>query len=62
MIHKIEIYLFVLSVFYILIFLIRLLIVSREVDPKPLNITTTEKIFLYLAPSYIITAIITLLF
>lgn len=60
MIEKIQIFVLVLSILYILSFLFRLYMASKEPMPEPMGIGTIEKVLLHLAPSYIITAIIML--
>lgn len=55
MINQIELYLFVLSCIFVLRFVIEFLLQLREENPKAITPTITEKVFLYLTISYIIT-------
>ena len=55
MINQIELYLFILSCIFVLRFVIEFLLQLREENPKAITPTTTEKVFLYLTISYIIT-------
>lgn len=59
MIQKIELFVFVLSIIFCLQFLLKFILILRQDNPEPMNTSTLEKIFLYLASSYIVTAIIT---
>ena len=58
--NKIEIFLFVLSFVFILRFLFEFLLQLREENPKTILITKTERVFIYLSISYIITFFLTL--
>jgi hypothetical protein len=62
MIQLIKIFGFVLSSLYVTVFLVKLIIQVRsdDINLEPMNISTIGEILLYLAFSYIITAIITL--
>jgi hypothetical protein len=60
--EKIELFVFVLSIIYCIKFIIEFVIILRQDDPEPLKISMVEKIFLYLASSYIITGIISMIF
>lgn len=60
MLQKVQIFLFILSALYWIIFLTKLVIISREDNPEPMTISTVEKVLMYLSASYIITGIITL--
>ncbi len=62
MIQLIKIYIFVLSLLYILTFLFRLIIQikSDDINIEPMNLSVFEKLLLYLSGSYVITSIITL--
>lgn len=60
MLQKLQIFVFVLSVLYWVVFLIRLIIVFKEDNPEPMTINTVEKVLMYLSASYILTGIITL--
>jgi hypothetical protein len=59
MINQIQIFLLVLSVIFLLKFAIEFLIKLRDDDPKPIEITKVNQVFIYLAISYVITFIIT---
>ncbi len=62
MIQLFKIYVFVLSLLYILTFLIKIIIQikSDDINIEPMNLSVLEKILLYTSGSYVITAIITL--
>lgn len=57
--NKIEIFLLVLSVIFILKFVIDFLLQLREENPKTIVVTKVERVFLYLSFSYIITYFLT---
>lgn len=59
MIHKIELFLFILSCVYSLKFVIEFIARFTEKDPQPMVIDKTNQVFLYMAISYIITFILT---
>ncbi len=54
----IELYLFILSIIFTLRFIIEFFVRFKEENPKPMVIDTPNRIFLYLAISYIITFLI----
>ena len=56
---QIEIFLFVLSSIYLFRFILEFLIRFRDEVPKPMEISSSNQIFIYLAVSYIITFLIT---
>ena len=58
MINNIELFLFVLSIVFILRFIIEFVVKLFIVDAQPLSITKYEKVFLYFSFSYIITYIL----
>jgi len=60
--EKIELFFFVLSAVYCFKFIAEFLIVLTQDEPAPIKIGVVEKIFLYLASSYVITGIISLIF
>lgn len=59
MIQEIKLFVFILSVVFCLQFLVKFIILLTQDNPQPMNISITEKIFLYLSLSYVVTAIIT---
>lgn len=59
MINQIQIFLLVLSVVFLLKFAIEFLLKLRDDNPKPIEITKVNQVFIYLAISYVITFIIT---
>ena len=58
MIKQIETFLLVLSLVYLLRFAIEFLLKLRDENPKPIEITKVNQVFIYLAISYVITFII----
>jgi len=60
--EKIELFIFILSVVYCLKFIIEFAIILGQDDPTPMKISVIEKVFLYLASSYVITGIISMIF
>lgn len=58
MINEIKLFLFVLSIIYGLRFIIEFVIKLFQENPEPINIKETEKVFLYISTSYIITYIL----
>jgi hypothetical protein len=58
MISKIELFLFVLSIVFILRFVLEFVIKLFITDAQPITITKYDKVFLYFAFSYIITYIL----
>lgn len=60
MLLKLQIFLFVLSGLYWIVFFMRLIILFKEENPEPMSITKADKVFLYLSASYILTGIIML--
>jgi hypothetical protein len=58
MLTNISIYLFVLSIIYLLRFCVEFLIKFFSEEPSTLKLTNTESVFLYLSISYLITFII----
>lgn len=59
MIRHIEIYLLVLSSVYLFKFVIEFILKLKDENPKPIEISKINQIFIYLAISYVITFIIT---
>jgi hypothetical protein len=62
MIQKIELFVLVLSIIYCIKFIFQFSFTLRQDNPEPIKFGTIEKVLLYLASSYIITAIIALIF
>jgi hypothetical protein len=60
--EKIELFVFVLSVIYCIKFIIEFAIILGQDDPAPLKISVIEKVFLYLASSFVITGIVSMIF
>jgi hypothetical protein len=61
MLQRIELFVFVLSIIYSLKHIVQIIIETSKDDPTPLSIGKVEKVLLYLAMSYIITSIITVI-
>jgi len=59
MMHKIELFLFVLSIIYILGFVFGLILRLFEREPEPISLPKWEKLTHYLALTYIITYLLT---
>lgn len=59
MLIKIELFLFILSVIFSLRFVIEFFVRFKDENPKPMEISKTNQVFLYLAISYIITYFLT---
>jgi hypothetical protein len=59
MINEIKLFLFVLSITYNLRFIVEFVIKLTQENPEPMKITSTEKVFVYFALSYIITYLLT---
>ena len=60
MIQKIELFILVLSVVFCFKFVFEFITALREDDPEPINVSNTERVFLYLAIAYILTSLINL--
>jgi hypothetical protein len=59
MIEQLKLYLFILSVIFVLRYLIELIFKFLIIEePNPIVVTNTEEVFLYLSISYIITFLI----
>jgi hypothetical protein len=58
MVQKIEIFVFILSLIFCLKHLIHFIAVLNQEIPEPMKVGVMEKVLLYFASSYIITAII----
>jgi hypothetical protein len=55
MINEIKLFLFVLSIIYILRFVVEFSIKLPQENPEAMEVTPIEKVFIYLALSYFIT-------
>jgi len=62
MIKLIELFLFILSVIFILKYVLEFVMTLKEDDPEPMKINPIEKIALYLTISYFFTAILGTIF
>jgi len=62
MIEKVQLFVLILSIVFTLKKLIDFFIVLNQETPEPIKMSTTEKVFLYLGVSYIITFFIGLIF
>jgi hypothetical protein len=62
MIPKIELFFLVLSAIYCVKFIFEFIFALRQDNPEPIKISSVEKVLLYLASSYIITALIDIIF
>jgi hypothetical protein len=59
MIEQLKLYLFILSIIFVLRYLIELIFKFLIIEePNPIVVTNTEEVFLYLSISYIITFLI----
>jgi magnesium-transporting ATPase (P-type) len=59
MAQKIQLFFLVLSVIFCLQYILRIVYLVKQDNPEPMKIGSVEKIFLYIASSYIVTSIIT---
>jgi len=55
MINEIKLFLFVLSIIYILRFVVEFAIKLPQENPEPMQVSSIEKVFIYFALSYFIT-------
>jgi len=62
MVQKIELFVLVLSIIYCLKHLIGFIFILGQDDPTPIKVGVVEKVLLYLASSYIVTSLITIIF
>lgn len=60
MIKIASIFFFVLSIIFLLRYIVEFVIMLRDDNPKPLTINKTIEVFIYVAVSYIITFLITI--
>lgn len=56
--NQIKQFILVLSVLYLIPFIVKLVVRLKEENPKPIKIGTPDKVFLYLTIAYIITYIL----
>ena len=60
MIKAISVFLFILSIVFILRYVVEIFLAIRSDVPKPININKVIEVFLYLSISYILTFLIAL--
>lgn len=60
MIKPISVFLFILSIVFILRYVVEIFLAIRSDVPKPININKVIEVFLYLSISYILTFLIAL--
>jgi hypothetical protein len=60
MIKAISIFFFILSIIFILRYVIEIFLAIRSEEPRPININKIIEVFLYISISYILTFLIAL--